>query len=155
MLKTAGGYLIVLQTFDEESNGLEQCVRLMQMAKEEGDWELCTELARFLMALDETGNELRKAVEKMGISLQQPSSSLTPVSKQLDSENEEYVEEENPQSKTVRSNSNGAPKEYAVERLDTDNEVSPKSSVKEEIGMENRDRYEDRQEDYFSHKGRA
>lgn len=33
------------------------------MAKEEGDWDLCMELARFLMALDETGDTLREALE--------------------------------------------------------------------------------------------
>lgn len=68
MLKTAGGYLLVLHTFESSSSsGSEQCVRLLQRAKEAGDWDLCKELARFLMALDESGEELRKAVERMGI----------------------------------------------------------------------------------------
>ena len=67
MLKTAGGYLIVLQTFDEAETSSEQCVRLLQRAKEEGDWELCMELARFLRALDESGDTLREAVGRMGI----------------------------------------------------------------------------------------
>lgn len=155
MLKTAGGYLIVLQTFDEEGTGSEQCVRLMQMAKEEGDWDLCKELARFLMALDETGNELRKAVEKMGITLTNSSPSRTPFSAQVDAENEEHVAGGNFRSKTARPNSNGAPKEYAVERVDDDDEVSPKSSVRGKVGLGIRSRVEevgDRKEDYFSHK---
>ena len=66
-LKTAGGYLIVLQTFEEAETSSEQCVRLLQRAKEVGDWELCKELARFLMALDDSGDTLREAVSKMGI----------------------------------------------------------------------------------------
>ncbi len=67
MLKTAGGYLLVLHTLEENGSGSEQCVRLMQEAKEKGDWDLCKELARFLMALDESGEELRMAVELMAI----------------------------------------------------------------------------------------
>lgn len=70
MLKTAGGYLLVLHTLEEAgsaSSDSEQCVRLLQKAKESGDWELCKELARFLMALDESGNELRKALQKIGL----------------------------------------------------------------------------------------
>lgn len=67
MLKTAGGYLLVLHTLEESESGSEQCVRLLQKAKEAGDWDLCQELARFLMALDESGEELRLAVKKMNI----------------------------------------------------------------------------------------
>lgn len=67
MLKTAGGYLLVLHTFEEMSTSSEQCVRLLQRAKEAGDWDLCKELARFLMALDETGDTLREAVERMDL----------------------------------------------------------------------------------------
>jgi len=67
MLKTAGGYLLVLHTFEEKETSSEQCVRLLQKAKEADDWDLCKELARFLMALDETGHTLREAVERMGL----------------------------------------------------------------------------------------
>lgn len=67
MLKTAGGYLLVLHTLEEAESGSEQCVRLLQKAKEKGDWDLCKELARFLMALDESGEELRKAVNRMDL----------------------------------------------------------------------------------------
>lgn len=76
MLKTAGGYLLVLHTLEEAgsaSTDSEQCVRLLQKAKESGDWELCKELARFLMALDESGNELRKALQKIGLQPAHPS----------------------------------------------------------------------------------
>lgn len=158
MLKTAGGYLIVLQTFDEEGNGSEQCVRLMQKAKEEGDWDLCKELARFLMALDETGNELRKALEKMEITLKHSSPSRSPISSRSDAEDQDHVDEENFRSKTAESYLNGAPREYAVNRLDSDEDVSPRSSLRRGFGQENRSRLgenEDEPEDYFSQKGRS
>lgn len=38
-------------------------VRLLQRAKDEQNWELCKELARFLMALDESGATLRSTLE--------------------------------------------------------------------------------------------
>lgn len=62
-LKTAGGYLLVLHTFEELSSSSEQLVRLLGRARDEGDWELCKELARFLTALDESGATLREALE--------------------------------------------------------------------------------------------
>lgn len=62
-LKTAGGYLLVLHTFEELGSSSEQLVRLLSRAKEEGDWELCKELARFLMALDESGATLTEALQ--------------------------------------------------------------------------------------------
>jgi hypothetical protein len=62
-LKTAGGYLLVLHTFEELRPTGEQVVRLIQRAKDEQDWELCKELARFLMALDESGATLRSTLE--------------------------------------------------------------------------------------------
>lgn len=61
-LKTAGGYLLILHTFDELATASEQSVRLLSRAMREEDWELCKELARFLAALDETGETLREAV---------------------------------------------------------------------------------------------
>ncbi len=67
MLKTAGGYLLVLHTFEETGTSSEQCVRLLQRAKAADDWDLCKELARFLMALDESGDMLRDAVQRMGL----------------------------------------------------------------------------------------
>ena len=67
-LKTAGGYLLVLHTFEELDTSSEQAVRLLRKAKEAQDWELCKELARFLMALDQSGDTLREALEKMEVS---------------------------------------------------------------------------------------
>lgn len=68
-LKTAGGYLLVLHTFEELESSSEQCVRLLQTAKEAADWDLCKELARFLMALDESGDTLRHALQRIDIGL--------------------------------------------------------------------------------------
>ena len=67
LLKTAGGYLLVLHTFDELESSSEQCVRLLQMAMKAADWDLCKELARFLMALDQSGDMLRQAMQRLDI----------------------------------------------------------------------------------------
>jgi len=66
-LKTAGGYLLILHTFEELSSSSEQLVRLLSRAKDEGDWELCKELARFLTALDESGVTLMEALEMVNL----------------------------------------------------------------------------------------
>lgn len=67
LLKTAGGYLLILHTFEELDSSSEQCIRLLTMAKEQGDWDLCKELARFLMALDESGEGLREAMRSIDV----------------------------------------------------------------------------------------
>lgn len=71
-LKTAVGYLLVLQAFDDEEEGHEAriedyVVRLFMLATQKGDWELCAELARFLIALDASGDMLRRAVARVGL----------------------------------------------------------------------------------------
>ena len=72
-LKTAGGYLLVLQSFDDkEDDGSndrieDSVVRLLKLASQKGDWELCGELARFLIALDASGKMLRRAVVNAGL----------------------------------------------------------------------------------------
>lgn len=71
LLKTAGGYLLVLHTFEELSSSSQQLLRLLSRAKQEEDWELCKELARFLTALDESGVTLREALKM--IDLKRPS----------------------------------------------------------------------------------
>lgn len=70
-LKTAGGYLIVLHTLDELGSSTEQSVRLLSQAMREGDWELCKELARFLAAMDETGETLQEAMSMVEVVLRQ------------------------------------------------------------------------------------
>ena len=67
MLKTAGGYLLILNTFDEADASSEQCIRLLEMAKTAAEWDLCKELARFLVALDESGDTLRHAMQRISL----------------------------------------------------------------------------------------
>lgn len=79
-LKTAGGYLLVLQAFDEKEDGdaegiEDSVVRLLKLASQRGDWELCGELARFLIALDGSGQTLQRAVVKVGLRKENQSSS--------------------------------------------------------------------------------
>lgn len=71
-LKIAGGYLLVLQAFDDDkkddSYAIEDsAVRLLKLASQKGDWELCGELARFLIALDGSGEMLRRAIVQVGL----------------------------------------------------------------------------------------
>jgi hypothetical protein len=71
-LKTAAGYLLVLQALDEEEDGSESriedyAVRLLGLASQKGDWDLCAELARFLIALDSSGDLLRRTIERVGV----------------------------------------------------------------------------------------
>ncbi|KAF3355573.1 RAB6A-GEF complex partner protein 1 like [Verticillium longisporum] len=77
-LKTAGGYLIILHTLDELGSAPEQTVRLLSRAMREQDWDLCKELARFLAAMDETGDTLRDAMEQVNVSIERISDSPSP-----------------------------------------------------------------------------
>ncbi|KAK0656054.1 RIC1-domain-containing protein [Cercophora newfieldiana] len=77
-LKTAGGYLLILHTFDELATASEQSVRLLSRAMHEQDWELCKELARFLTALDETGETLREVMASVRIEEGATSGEFTP-----------------------------------------------------------------------------
>ncbi|KAF8542696.1 RIC1-domain-containing protein [Trichophaea hybrida] len=60
LLKTAGGYLLILHTLEQLSSSSKDMVRLFARAVQEGDWDLCKELARFLTALDNSGKTLRR-----------------------------------------------------------------------------------------------
>lgn len=86
-LKTAGGYLIILHTLDEElldsSATTEQSVRLLSRAMAEGDWDLCKELARFLAAMDETGQVLRDVMQTVNIALKGEATDDTSVGDRL------------------------------------------------------------------------
>ncbi|POS86577.1 hypothetical protein EPUL_001471, partial [Erysiphe pulchra] len=62
-LKTAAGYMIIVQTFGELSTSSELLIRLFLRAKDEEDWTLCKELANFLIALDPSGDILSGAME--------------------------------------------------------------------------------------------
>lgn len=77
-LKTAGGYLLILHTFEELAAASEQSVRLLSRAMHEEDWELCKELARFLTALDETGETLREVMVSVRVEEGSVSGEFTP-----------------------------------------------------------------------------
>ena len=62
-LKTAGGYLLILHTMEKLSSSSKDMVRLLAIAVAQGDLELCKELARFLVALDDSGKTLKEAME--------------------------------------------------------------------------------------------
>lgn len=135
MLKTAGGYLLVLHTLEEAgstSSDAEQCVRLLQKAKESGDWDLCKELARFLMALDQSGNELRKAMQKIGF---QPAHSA--------GESSATSESRNPSPElTIRlkpPQPNGTRRYSVLDEVDTDDNAESASAT----STEDRSRAED------------
>jgi RAB6A-GEF complex partner protein 1 len=74
-LKTAAGYLLVLHNLDERGEAgdgasgkdVKLVSRLLRRAADTGDWELCKELARFLVALDKTGETLQKALQVVGL----------------------------------------------------------------------------------------
>lgn len=71
-LKTAVGYLLVLQAFEDEEQEHdgrieEYVVRLIALASHKEDWELCAELARFLIALDASGEMLQRAIARVGL----------------------------------------------------------------------------------------
>lgn len=68
-LKTAGGYLLVLHTLEEVESNFDQLLRLMRRSMDEEDWDLCRELARFLLAVDNTGQTLRNTIEGLGIAI--------------------------------------------------------------------------------------
>ncbi|KAL9081805.1 MAG: hypothetical protein Q9159_007012 [Coniocarpon cinnabarinum] len=64
-LKTAAGYLLVLHTLSDIHSTSPQVLSLLRAARDAQDWELCKELARFLMALDESGTTLEQALQLM------------------------------------------------------------------------------------------
>jgi hypothetical protein len=105
-LKTAGGYLLVLHTFEELHTTSDQVVRLLQRAKVEQDWDLCKELARFLMALDESGTTLRQTMEL--VDLKSPETALsTPGSFQFDNSRLGVPRRARNQANGVESDSTG------------------------------------------------
>jgi RAB6A-GEF complex partner protein 1 len=72
-LKTASGYLIVLQGLDEdeeEETDIEKLegyvVTLLKLAGQKNDFELCSELARFMIAIDPRGIALRRVIAEAG-----------------------------------------------------------------------------------------
>ena len=66
-LKTAAGYLLVLHTFEQDEFQVQEFALLLRRAAEEQDWELCKELARFLVGIDASGQTLKSALEQAGL----------------------------------------------------------------------------------------
>ena len=66
-LKTAAGYLLVLHTFEQDDFQIYEFARLLRRAAGEQDWELCKELARFLVGIDSSGQTLRAALLEAGL----------------------------------------------------------------------------------------
>ncbi|KAF2161822.1 hypothetical protein M409DRAFT_69616 [Zasmidium cellare ATCC 36951] len=61
-LNTAAGYLLVLHAFEQDSFQVHEFALLLRRAAGEQDWELCRELARFLMGIDASGETLTSAL---------------------------------------------------------------------------------------------
>lgn len=78
-LKTAGGFLLVLHAFDEHSFEEVRIARLLRAASLQGEWDLCKELARFLVGVDAGGGLLRAAVEAAGLRGDVAEDMATPV----------------------------------------------------------------------------
>lgn len=95
-LKTASGFLIILQGLEDEEHDAataaatavtdafdarhfeQHVVRLMSLARQKEDFALCAELARFMMGIDPRGDALRRVVTKVGF--RQSSALLEPGS---------------------------------------------------------------------------
>ncbi|RMZ75708.1 hypothetical protein DV738_g5316, partial [Chaetothyriales sp. CBS 135597] len=75
-LKTASGFLIIMHGLEEQEQDedtgagtgmVERHVgRLMQLAQAKGDFEMCADLARFLIGVDASGRALRRVVDEVG-----------------------------------------------------------------------------------------
>ncbi|KAI8987265.1 RIC1-domain-containing protein [Mycotypha africana] len=61
-LRTATSYLIILQTMQPSSVGGKDTMLLIQKAIDEGNYDLCKELVRFLSSIDTTGKILQEAL---------------------------------------------------------------------------------------------
>ncbi|KAF2770835.1 hypothetical protein EJ03DRAFT_326169 [Teratosphaeria nubilosa] len=66
-LKTASGYLLVLHTFEADSFQVHEFARLLKQASVEQEWDLCAEVARFLVGIDASGQTLVAALEEAGL----------------------------------------------------------------------------------------
>ncbi|CAG8513882.1 710_t:CDS:10 [Ambispora leptoticha] len=60
-LKTATSYLLVLHTLEPTAHSSEDTIRLLTRAMETEDYDLCTELVRFLNSIDGSGKTLKDA----------------------------------------------------------------------------------------------
>ncbi|KAI0035243.1 RIC1-domain-containing protein [Vararia minispora EC-137] len=63
-LRTAGSYLLVLQSLEQLQDGNDDVLRLLCKAVGAKDWQFCKELLRFLHSIDGSGNALREALSQ-------------------------------------------------------------------------------------------
>ncbi|KAK4634810.1 Guanine nucleotide exchange factor subunit RIC1 [Fulvia fulva] len=66
-LNTAAGYLLVLHAFEQDSFQIHEFAQLLRRAANEQDWDLCKELARFLVGIDASGHTLQSALTEAGL----------------------------------------------------------------------------------------
>ena len=59
--------MIVLHSLEELDSSTDQSVRVLSRAIQEGDWELCKELARFLAGMDDTGEALKEVMQTVNM----------------------------------------------------------------------------------------
>ncbi|KAF2484451.1 RIC1-domain-containing protein [Neohortaea acidophila] len=100
-LKTAAGYLLVLHTLegDEELGNSQEAehTKLLTAAAAAHDWELCSELARFMVGIDRSGTTLRAALSGAGLGA--ATNGVAPV------EHSERVSEDTPSKGSALSDS--------------------------------------------------
>jgi hypothetical protein len=77
-LRTAASYLLVMHTL-EEADDAADTVRLLRLAIEAKETQLCKELLRFLHSIDDTGAALRRAIAEVPIPLSERSTSGSPA----------------------------------------------------------------------------
>lgn len=94
-LKTASGYLLVLHTLSDLHSTSPQVIRLLRAAKDAQDWELCKELARFLIALDESGSTLEQALHLVDLAGPMSPSRQASLSLRLPSANGDSIGDSN------------------------------------------------------------
>jgi hypothetical protein len=65
-LNTAAGYLLVLHAFEQDSFQIDESAQLLRLAGHKQNWELCKELARFLVGIDSSGGILNSSLIAAG-----------------------------------------------------------------------------------------
>ena len=66
-LSTAAGYLLVLHAFEQDTFHVQEFADIMRRAMAKPDWELCKELARFLVGIDVSGDTLNAVLRGAGL----------------------------------------------------------------------------------------
>ncbi|EIW86459.1 RIC1-domain-containing protein [Coniophora puteana RWD-64-598 SS2] len=66
-LKTAGSYLLILHNLQPLDEKNEDAVKLLRLAVQEQEWQLCRELLRFLRSVDDSGKVLQHALRESNL----------------------------------------------------------------------------------------